>query len=234
MEGNFNNHHRRSIRLPGADYSVPGFYFITICTANRECLFGEVVDGETVLNDFGKIVQDCWNSLPNYFVNCLIDEFQIMPNHVHGIIGIIERRGGVSPPWPNGATVNGAAIGPNDEIDDGDGAFVGCENGEGGETPPLPSVRTNPTLGQIVGYFKYQTTKIINANIYDAVGIKIWQRNYFEHIIRDPKSLERIRVYIRSNPFNWQMDLDNIVTQHAMTEKEYIKRTQEQYRGLFG
>ncbi len=219
MEGEINKHHRRSIRLPGADYSVPGFYFVTACILNREWLFGEVVDAQMRLSELGKVVQNCWDALPNYFVNCVIDEFQIMPNHVHGIIGIVERRGGVSPPWQNGKFSGSHWA---------DGA-----NGGGGETPPLPSIRTNPTLGQIVGYFKYQTTKIYNADVTNEIKIKIWQRNYFEHIIRDQKSLERIRVYIRSNPFNWQMDLDFLATQHTMTETEYIKKTHEHYRVLF-
>ena len=84
-------HHRRSIRLKGYDYSQAGAYFVTICTKDRGCLFGEIIDGEMVLNPFGEVVQACWDDLPRHYPHVELDAFVIMPNHLHGII--IIRRG---------------------------------------------------------------------------------------------------------------------------------------------
>ena len=83
-------HHRRSIRLKGYDYRKSGAYFVTICTQNRECLFGEIVDGQMILNDVGRMVQSLWDELPRHFPNVELDAFGAMPNHVHGIIMIRE------------------------------------------------------------------------------------------------------------------------------------------------
>jgi len=85
-----NRHHRRSIRLSGYDYSQAGAYFITICTQDRACLFGDVVDGEMRLNDAGRVAQQCWRQIPAHFPNVELDEFVVMPNHVHGILVITD------------------------------------------------------------------------------------------------------------------------------------------------
>ncbi len=101
MKYNPDIHHRRSIRLKGYDYSSNGAYFITVCTQNRVCLFGDIDQGEMVLNDAGKMVQDIWIEIPEYYDGIEIDTFQIMPNHIHGIIVLVgavpracPRRGG--------------------------------------------------------------------------------------------------------------------------------------------
>ena len=86
MQYNPDKHHRRSIRLQGYDYSQPGIYFITLCTQNRECLFGEILNGEMRLNEFGKIAHQCWLEMPHHFPHVQLDEFVIMPDHIHGII----------------------------------------------------------------------------------------------------------------------------------------------------
>ena len=86
-------HHRRSIRLYEADYSVPGFYFITICAQNRECLFGAVVDGEVRLTELGEVAKQCWEGISSHFLDAVIDEYVIMPNHIHGVIEIVDRVG---------------------------------------------------------------------------------------------------------------------------------------------
>lgn len=86
MKYNPNIHHRRSIRLPGYDYSQAGAYFVTICTQNRLCLFGEVADGRMIQNVAGQMVETVWQQLPDRFPQILMDAFVVMPNHVHGII----------------------------------------------------------------------------------------------------------------------------------------------------
>jgi putative transposase len=81
-----NKYRVESTRLKGWDYSASGYYFITICTKNRDCLFGENINGKMVLNEYGEILEHCWNDLPNHYPNLKLDQFTIMPNHVHGIM----------------------------------------------------------------------------------------------------------------------------------------------------
>ncbi len=142
---------RRSIRLKGYDYAQEGAYFVTIVTWRREHLFGKIVEGEMILNDFGEIIQKWWREIPVHFPNVETGAFVVMPNHIHGIIRITERRGTLSVPDD---TINYQI--------------------QGGETPPLRM----PTLGQIVAYFKYKSTK--EMNLLDNTGTitKIWQRKY--------------------------------------------------------
>ncbi|OGI20681.1 MAG: hypothetical protein A3B68_09050 [Candidatus Melainabacteria bacterium RIFCSPHIGHO2_02_FULL_34_12] len=178
MESNYNPaiHHRRSIRLKEFNYSQNGYYFITICTKNRECYLGKIINKKMTLSNEGKIVLQYWNELPNHFSNVGLDEYVIMPNHLHGII-VIE----------------------NDLNNDNRNAQC-----RGGVTPPLQHY----TLGQIIAYLKYQTTKTINQ-FYKTPGKPFWQRNYYEHIIRNESELTRIHEYIRNNPIQWEFDRNN-------------------------
>jgi putative transposase len=186
-------HHRRSIRLQGYDYSQAGAYYVTIVAQGRECLFGEIIDGEMYLNEYGEIVQKWWDEIPVHFPNVELGAFVIMPNHVHGIIFIITQRRGevISPRYnPNKNFLN-------ENVDE--------TSNLGGGTPPL----RKRTLGQIVAYFKYQSTKEINRIEIDKAITKFWQRNYYEHIIRDEKDLQNKTDYIESNPSLWDNDEDN-------------------------
>jgi putative transposase len=172
---------RHSIRLKGYDYSQAGAYFVTIVTQGREALFGEVVDGKMRLNRYGKVVQKWWDIIPEHYPNIETGAFVVMPNHVHGIIVTgDDRRGTV--PMPR----------------DGDAPKLV------GETPPL----REPTLGQVVAYFKYQSTKEINA-LQGGPGVKLWQRNFYDHIIRNQQDLELTWLYIESNPSQWYTDDEN-------------------------
>ena len=182
-------YHRRSIRLKGYDYSQPGAYFVTVCAWNKECLFGEIKGGEMLLNECGEIIMKCWNAIPSHFVNVGCDEFVVMPNHIHGVIFINNCRGEVSSPFSEVVLHNSKSK-------------TALQNG--GETPPLRKI----TLGQIVAYFKYQSAKRIN-DIRNTQGTPVWQRNYYEHIIRDEKELQAIREYIRYNPLKWDEDEEN-------------------------
>ncbi len=201
-------HHRRSIRLKGYDYSSEGAYYVTIVAQGRECLFGEIVDGEMHLNEYGEIVQKWWNEIPIHFPNVKLGAFVIMPNHVHGIIYIIEeRRGEVLSPRNNlnannlkdsnqGGEILPNAFPTNNNLDAGN---------LGGETPPL----RKPTLGQIVAYFKYQSTKEMNKIETPNAITRFWQRNYYEHIIRNEKELQQKTDYILDNPSRWDADDEN-------------------------
>lgn len=182
---NFNPdiHHRRSIRLRGHDYSGAGAYFVTICTHERACLFGEVVDGEMRLNEVGQCVAKWWHAVPEHFSSISVDSCVIMPNHFHGIIMHV-----------------GAGF-PRPVLQANQG---GETQNQGGETPPLQC----PTLGQVVGYFKYQSTRNINE-LRNTPGWPLWQRNYYEHIIRNEDELAMVRRYIVENPLKWEHDENN-------------------------
>lgn len=173
---------RKSTRLRGYDYTQAGAYFITICTHTRECLLGEVVNDEMRPNEYGNIVRFQWNEIPVHFSDVGTASFVVMPNHIHGIIVLTDAcRGGVTP--PNRVTT----------LD---------KTG----TEPVPLRKR--TLGQIVAYFKYQTTKSINQ-IRSTPGAHVWQRNYYEHVIRNQTDLEEIREYIVNNPLKWDLDREN-------------------------
>lgn len=180
-------HHRRSIRLKGYDYAAPGAYFVTIVAQNRERLFGEMAGDDMRLNDAGRIVQTVWDELPTHFAHVSLDAFVIMPNHAHGTIVLNDDSVGAGFPRPTPRPTSGA------------------ETGAGAETAPP---RKRATLGQIVAYFKYQSAKRINE-LRNVPGLPVWQRNYYEHVIRNERELQAIRQYIRTNPLNWAEDRDN-------------------------
>ncbi len=181
MRFNPDTHHRQSIRLPGFDYAAPGANFVTIVTQNRECLFGDVVDGVMVLNDVGQMIETWWNKIPERFSHVYLDTWEIMPNHIHGIIGITDVGAGLSRP---------------DRIT--------TITDQGAKTAPLHQ----NTLGQIIAFFKHQSTKHVAISM-RIEYMKLWQRNYHEHIIRTDAELNRIRQYVADNPKNWETDEDN-------------------------
>ncbi len=147
-------------------------------------MFGEISFGEMILNKFGEIVQNTWFDLPNYYKNIELDEFVIMPNHIHMVVVIKPIPVGAGSPRPFGESDNDV-------------------NNRAREPRPYKNGATikKPTLGQIVAYFKYQSAKRINE-IRNMPGFPVWQRNYYEHIIRDENELNQIREYIRTNPQN--------------------------------
>ena len=189
-------HHRRSIRLKGYDYSQAGAYFITICTHNRECLFGEIIDGQMHLNEIGKIVESEWLKTAEIRDEVELDAFTVMPNHVHGIIVIT---GNSSPSEPVGA--HGRAPNVDMMADDLGVAAVRADG-----HPPLR--RQPKSIGSIMAGFKSTVTKQINE-IRQTPGAPVWQRNYYEHIIRHEKALQRIQRYIIENPQQWVYDQEN-------------------------
>jgi len=201
LSGQFDG--RRSIRLKGYDYSQVGMYFITICAKDRHNLFGEIKNEEMILNELGKYVNEFWCRITEHFVNIDLDEYIVMPNHLHGIIFINDCWGAVSAPI---ITVSDISL-----------------SSKGGETPPL-----QPTLGQIIGYYKYQSTKQLNE-MNKTVGKSVWQRNYYEHIIRNEQSLDKIRNYICNNPGNWQTDIENPQTYQKFNNQQI----RNYYKNLF-
>jgi len=183
-----NKHHRRSIRLKGYDYSQAGAYFVTMCAQHRELLF--------ITDDVIDMIQRWWDKLPEKFPGVETDAFVIMPNHVHGIIVV-----GVNPrvdPNPRDDPDSGQTRGSAPTID-----RVGVN----------PRVDPSPTLGEMIQWFKTMTTneyirgvKTLNWTPFPG---KLWQRNYYEHIIRSEIELNAIRQYIINNPLKWEQDRDN-------------------------
>lgn len=180
-------HHRRSIRLKDYDYSQSGLYFITICTQNHRCLFGEIADGAMILNDAGQMIHDHWAILPNRFNSIELHEFIVMPNHFHGIVELVVV----------GAPLVGALVERHQ---------IGQPQGIAPPTPP----EINPTIGDVVGAFKSLTTNEYIAGVkqksWPTFSKKLWQRNYYEHIIRSEQSYLEIAEYIQNNPLKWLED----------------------------
>ncbi len=182
-------HYRRSIRLKEYDYSQPGAYFITICTQNREMLLNNPQTESIVLK--------WWDALTSKFQRVQIDECIIMPNHIHGIVFILDKLPTVS-------------VGADPRVcpDEGQPCWIPTLAGEHTGSP-----LRRPTLGTIVQWFKTMTTnKVIRAvklGLIDPFPCKLWQRNYYEHIIRSESDLNDIRQYIIDNPLNWEEDENN-------------------------
>ncbi len=184
-------HHRRTIRLPGYDYSQVGAYFITICVHNRECLFDDVV--------LKRVAETYWRSIPRFSANIILDEWIVMPNHLHGVLIIADpaRKGEALP----NAFFTARVSSPSENRLPA--------NTAGNNTSPLPPRGAPPnSLGAIIGNYKSVTARRINA-IRHTPGAPVWQRNYYEHIVRDEDELNRIRAYIISNPANWEIDEQN-------------------------
>ena len=163
MNHNGRKYYRRNLRLKGYDYSRPGAYFITICTHERQFLFGEISDGKMLLNRYGRVAHNQWRSLPRNRTGVNIDAFVVMPNHIHGILVI---RSKVAKPDKR------------------------C------------------SIPEIVRGYKTFSSRRINE-IRGKPGEPTWQKNYWEHIIRNQDSFERIRNYIISNPLRWHLDIEN-------------------------
>lgn len=172
-------HHRRSIRLKDYDYSQAGAYFVTMCAQNRECLFGKITNGEMQLNDAGAMLVRWWNELSNKFPTFEPDASVVMPNHIHCIVVITEG-------------------------DDNDGQ----PQRKDGQPH-----RVAPTLGDIIEWFKTMATNEYIRGVkqlgWKPFDKRVFQRNYYEHIIRNERELNAIRNYIQNNPAKWAADMDN-------------------------
>ena len=207
-------HHRRSIRLKGYDYSSPGWYYLTICTFEGEFLFGKMIRDQMHPSAIGVIVRDCWSEIPQHFPSAALDVSVVMPNHVHGILIIEGTRTGTPRRAP------------------------GASHGMPVQSPRRLAAFGQPVPGSLatmVGQFKQAVTRRVEARHDAAVAaesyghatacppglpwhartiasgkpLHIWHENYYEHIIRNEKELNRIREYICTNPLRWPYDVEN-------------------------
>lgn len=189
---NPDKHHRRSIRLVGYDYSQAGLYFVTLVCQNRANLFGVVKDGIMYLNEFGQIAADEWLHTQEVRNNVVLHEFVVMPNHIHGIIEIL---------YPiESCNIVGAFISPSQTI----GVIV-----RGYKIATIKRIKELESKGEYSkGELQFAPTALTDPTreIIKSLAYKIWQRNYYEHIIRDEKAYINISNYIIENPLNWEKD----------------------------
>ncbi len=173
MQDTLATKYRRSIRLQHYNYTHAGMYFFTVCTHNRQPLFGDVTNAEVKLNQFGRIVWEAWRNSANIRQEIELDSFIVMPNHAHGVI-----------------------------------VFRNLDHvGATGRSPFLPGPPKH-SLGSFIAGFKAAVTKRINE-VRGTPKTPVWQRNYYEHVIRNEESLQRIREYILNNPAQWDLDPEN-------------------------
>ncbi len=199
---------RSSLRLDGYDYTLAGAYFITLITHRRECLFGEVIDGEVVLSPYGEVVRAEWltSARIRREIQLYEDEFVVMPNHVHGIIWIVQD-GQVSLDELGGQGTTGV----NNECVGAHGRRCRVVSPARSPLRQKRASRSGPpprSLGSFVAGFKAAVTREINQ-IRGAPGEPVWKRNYFDRIIRDDDELQHLRRYIEENPLKWELDREN-------------------------
>jgi REP-associated tyrosine transposase len=195
-------HHRHSIRLKDYDYSQAGAYFVTICAWQRECMFGDIVDGEMRLNELGLLVESAWRGLARHFANLNLDEHVIMPNHFHGILQIND-------------TANNDNVGAKQGSSALPDSHTCNSKGEAGETLASPLQKllqgtASGSLAALIQNFKSVSTRKINK-IRQNPGCPVWQRNYYERVIRNYAELNRARKYIINNSLKWELDKENPV-----------------------
>jgi len=177
-------HHRNSIRLKAYDYRSAGCYFITICTFEKEPMLAEISGGETHLTPLGKVVRECWTEIPQHFPNAELDEFVVMPDHLHGIIV-----------FNNSTPPVGAQHAAPDPM-------TAAQRAQ--HAAPLRNVLPT-SLGAVIRSFKSAGTKRINE-LRNTPGLPAWQRNYHERVIRNDGELYALRDYIQTNPARWEDD----------------------------
>ena len=195
---------RKIMRLADYNYSQSGFYFVTICTNNHKCHFGNITETQdflslprTNLSEIGKIAKKCWLEILEHFPETKLDEFTIMPNHIHGIIEIIDSR------------------------------IVGHRHA----CALQYTERQYQKLPVIIGSFKSAVTKQINQTGNQTSFA--WQKSYYDHVIRNEESLQKIREYIINNSAKWQEDIENQKFFMSLNKKELERERKEHYKNLF-
>lgn len=203
---------RQSIRLKNYDYSQEGKYFITICCQNRASLFGTIDNGKMILNEAGNMIVTEWLALKNRFPHIELDEYVVMPNHFHGILGIVEETVGTSLAGVQNNKTGDRNGSPQPKpqriIEKGQPQGFAPTNIS--PTEITPTIKTAPTVGNIIGAFKSISSvkyiRGIESKNWKQFNKRLWQRNYWEHIIRNDDSFNRISAYIKNNPRKWYED----------------------------
>ncbi len=187
--------HRKQLRLRGYDYAFPGVYFVTICSAGKRPVFGSIRGESIVLSRAGEIVRCEWIALVERFARLVLDEFVIMPNHLHDVLAFVGQVGGASR-----GTTGGASPSPT---------TTNTTTKPGGASlDPKGGASPSPTLFDVIGAFKSISTIKVNK-LLGRRGVPLWQRSYYEHIVRTGEDLRKIQRYISENPLMWSLDPEN-------------------------
>ena len=202
---NIYKYNRSSLRLKHYDYSRAGYYFVTICAQGREHLFGEIVNGKMVLNVAGEMINQLWYEIENDFPNVYLHEFVIMPNHIHGIIEIVDTVGADSI----------SALERKNDIESMNNhePINNTHKQMNGINHQRADMESAPTtsLGDIIQSFKRHTTvqyiKMVKNGTCPPFNKRIWQRNYYEHVVRNDADYERVATYTVNNPTTWENDM---------------------------
>ena len=228
------SHDRQSLRLRGYDYTQTGAYFVSITGQKRLCLFGEVTGERMRLNEAGQMIQRVWQELPQTFPTIEMDYFVVMPNHLHGIVVINARPPPHSAPsHSNDIPVGTPLVGAQNRDAQGTAhvpvgvPLVGTQGQDARETRRVPTRGTategrfgvataqdaRVSLGDVIGACKSLTTveyiRGVKTRNWPPFHGRLWQRNYYEHVVRNDESLLKIRQYILDNPARWALDRDN-------------------------
>ena len=191
MKYNSEVHHRSSIRLKGYDYSRIGGYFVTICTLQKEHLFGKIINGQMICSTIGEIPKKYWLEIPEHFRNVKSDEFCVMPNHIHGILFITDNMN-------VGTDYNLSLQKPKQLHQSHQPKQNKFQN-------VIPE-----SLSYIIATYKAAVTR--NSNKINKPFA--WQSRFYDHIIRSERELECIREYIVYNPLKWEFDRENQLSQN--------------------
>ena len=205
-------HDRKPMRLIGYDYSQAGLYFITICTKNREHIFGTIENGKMILNEYGDIIHDHWKNIPNHYNDVELNEYIIMPDHFHGIVRLNPPVGAqfIASNNEQNIALNNQTIFNNYNTPDNriipEKQNINKRKWGGlNQSDAINRTPTAVTIGTVVRSFKARCTHTMNKTN-NNIGVSIWQRNYYEHIIRNNNEYGRIAEYIKKNPSKWELD----------------------------
>jgi putative transposase len=209
---------RRSIRLKGWDYASPGWYFVTLCAQNREYLLGHIESNKIILTDAGRMIENIWLDMHEKYSGITVDEFVVMPNHIHGILGL---HVGAGPRSTNHPPTNRGGF--DLSIPKGGACPSEIEQEDNGRTRGSAPTKNRLSLPDVIRQFKTLTTKIYADNVINSNWTefqkRLWQRNYYEHIIRSKSELYQIRCYMRDNPAAWPLDEENPEKHCLMSSK---------------
>ncbi len=185
-------HDRKPLRLKDYDYASNGAYFVTICAQDRRCIFGHIERGNLIRSEAGMMIERIWNEIPSHYQGIEIDAFQLMPNHIHGVF------------------IVGAGPRACPELSD-DSLQLGQPQG----VAPTKQL----SLPDIVHRFKSITTNRyiegVKTSCWPPFNKRLWQRNYYEHVIRNDDDLNEIRQYIIDNPLKWELDSENPINKEC-------------------
>jgi putative transposase len=204
--------HRHSVRLQGYDYTRAAAYFVTVCTQDRVPVLGEIVGDRAIFSSMGEMVIRVWEELPQHYAGVQLDDFALMPNHLHGII-VLVGAGPCACPDKGDPDVSGQPRGVAPHTGDRNIPGQSPEIVTGSGQPRGVAPTQGFSIPDVVHRFKSLTTAKYRRGV-DKEGWppfrnRLWQRNYYEHIIRDDEDLARVRAYIADNPARWTEDPEN-------------------------